>query len=105
MKRIFLLWSVFVFVLSASAQYYYSYSNPIRLCLTDTIVIEGGNPDVDNYLTIDPSLVVSRNNKYTIISDKKMLSRKSTMCCCSHRSDTFLWVLCRRRWCFCGHDR
>jgi len=75
MKRTLLLWSVFAFVLSASAQYYYSYNNPVRLYLTDTVVVDSGNPDIENYLAIDPSLAISRNDKYTIISDKKILPR------------------------------
>lgn len=65
------------FVVSVSAQYYYSYNNPIRLDKTDTAVILSGNPEVEDYLTNNPSLVVSRNNKYTIISDQNMFPKET----------------------------
>ncbi len=67
MKRVIFVWFMIAFVMSVSAQYYYSYNNPIRLNKTDTAVILSGNPEVEDYLTNSPSLVVSRNNKYTII--------------------------------------
>ncbi len=53
MKKILLLWSVYAFILNASAQHYYSYNNSVRLYLTDTIVVDSGNPDVENYLAFE----------------------------------------------------
>ena len=77
MKRVIFVWFMIAFVVSVSAQYYYSYNNPIRLNKTDTAVILSGNPEVEDYLTNNPSLVVSRNNKYTIISDQNMFPKET----------------------------
>jgi subtilisin family serine protease len=75
MKRILSVWFMLAFIVSVPAQYYYSYNNPIHLNKTDTIVIFSGNPDVEDYLTNNPSLIVSSNNKYTIISNKNMFPK------------------------------
>lgn len=77
MKRFLSIWFMLAIVVSVPAQFYYSYNNPIFLNKTDTVVVLSGNPDMEDYLTNNPSLIVSRNNKYTIISDKKMFPKET----------------------------
>ena len=79
MRRTILIISLVLCCLNGQTQYYYCFDQQKQIFPTDTVLLVNDNPFVNNYISNNSTLVISRNKRYAIVANREKARKENLM--------------------------